>query len=122
MAIEKRGGQQCVLQGRFRAGLSPAMVCVGIPVLGTKLNQYTLSDLNSLLANSLSYGSAKRVGCTDNARRALVALDSLILKGGGTLLCTRYVEKVLYMKTHMCMRTVGIFRQFPEKHIQTREG
>ena len=27
--------------------------------LGTKLGQYTLSDLNSLLANSLSYGSAK---------------------------------------------------------------
>ena len=55
----KEGEKQDVLWVRFGAGLSPAMVCVGILVLGTKLNQYTLSDLNSLLANSLSYGSAK---------------------------------------------------------------
>ena len=55
----KEGEKQDVLQARFGPGLSLAMVCVGILVLGTKLNQYTLSDLNSLLANSLSYGSAK---------------------------------------------------------------
>ena len=70
-ATEKGGGKLEVLRVRFEAGRSPAMVCVGIPVLGTKLNQYTLSDLNSLLANSLSYGSAKQIGCTDGARRAL---------------------------------------------------
>ena len=51
-ATEKSGGKLDVLQCRFGAGLSPAMVCVGVLVLGTKLNQYTLSDLNSLLANS----------------------------------------------------------------------
>ena len=71
LATEKGGGKLEVLQVRFKAGCSPARVCVGIPVLGTKLGQYTLSDLNSLLANSLSYGSAKRIGCTDGARRAL---------------------------------------------------
>ena len=69
------------------------MVCVGIPVLGTKLNQYTLSDLNSLLANSLSYGSAKQIGCTDNARRASVALEFPCSEGGGRLSFTRCVEK-----------------------------
>ena len=51
MATEKRGGKLDVLWVRFGAGLSPAMVCVGIPVLGTKLGQYTLGTLYSPLAN-----------------------------------------------------------------------
>ena len=36
-----------------------------------------LGDLDSLLANPQSYGSAKQVGCTDDARRALEGLVSL---------------------------------------------
>ena len=52
-ATEKGGGRLNVLQVRFGAGLSLAMVCVGMSCL------------------------------TDDARRALVALDYPFLKGGG---------------------------------------
>ena len=82
-ATEKGGGKQCVLWVRFRAGLSPAMVCVGIPVLGTKHGQYTLGTLYSPLANPQSYGSAKQIGLTDGARRDLVALEFPYSEGGG---------------------------------------
>ena len=70
-ATEKGGGKLDVLQDRFRAGLSPAMVCVGIPVLGTKHGQYTLGTLYSPLAIPQSYGSAKRIGLTDGVGRIL---------------------------------------------------
>ena len=83
MATEKGGGKLNVLRVRFGAGLSPAMVCVGIPVLGTKHSQYTLGTLYSPLANPQSYGSAKRIGLTDGARRALVALEFPYSEGGG---------------------------------------
>ena len=72
--------------------------------------------------HSSGYGSAKRIGLTDGARRALVALEFPYSEGGETLLCTKYEEKVLYKKTCTRMRTVGIFRQFPEKRVQTKEG
>ena len=84
MATEKGGGKLEVLRVRFEAGRSLAMVYVGMSrSLGSKHGQYTLSDLNSPLANSLSYGSAKRIRLTDGARRALVALDFPCSEGGG---------------------------------------
>ena len=83
--LQRKEGENSMFCNGFEAGLSPAMVCVGILVLGTKLNQYTLSDLNSLLANSLSYGCAKQIGCTDDARRALVALGFPLFWKGGEL-------------------------------------
>ena len=85
-ATEKGGGTTvCSVRFRFGAGLSPAMVCVGIPVLGTKHGQYTLGTLYSPLANPQSYGSAKQIKLTDGARRALVALEFPCSEWGGGL-------------------------------------
>ena len=94
MATEKGGGKLDVLQGRFRASRSPAMVCVEIPFLGAKLSQYVLGDLDSLLANPQSYGSAKQLGCTDDARKALETLEFPSSEGGRTSLLYRMGEKM----------------------------
>ena len=85
-ATEKGGGKLEVLWVRFEAGRSPAMVYVGMSQsLGSKHGQYTLGTLYSPLANPQSYGSAKQIGLTDSARRALVALDFPCSEGGGEL-------------------------------------
>ena len=79
---EKWGKTRCSAGLRFGDGRSPAMVYVGILFLGSKHSQYTLGTLYSPLANPQYYGSAKRIGLTDSARRALDPLDYPCSKGG----------------------------------------
>ena len=69
--------------------------------LGTKHGQYTLGTLYSALANPQSFGSAKQIGLTDGARRALVALEFPYSEGGETLLCTKYEEKYYIRNWYM---------------------
>ena len=62
--------------------------------LGTKLGQYTLSDLNSLLDNSLSYGSAKWIRLFRLCKKGFSSTRFPYSEGGGnSSLCTRYEEK-----------------------------
>ena len=69
------------------------MVYVGIPSLGSKHGQYTLGTLYSPLANPQSYGSAKQIGLTDGARRALVALEFPYSERGGRLSYVQGMKK-----------------------------
>ena len=86
----------CSARFRFRAGRSPAMVYVWTLSLGSKHSQYTLGTLYSPLANPQSYGSAKRIGLIDSARRALGTLDYPCSEGGGTSLYIQRGKSVLY--------------------------
>ena len=49
-------------------------------------------------ANSLSYGSAKQIGCTDNARRALDTLDYPCSEGGGDFSYVQSMKKKYYIR------------------------
>ena len=68
-------------------------------------------------------GVPSELGCSDYARRALVALDFPYSEGGGNSpLCTRYRKKGIIYETGTHMQTMGIFWQFLEKSIWTKEG
>ena len=54
-------------------------------------------------------GVPSELGCSDYARRALVALDYPYSEGGGALLFTKYEEKVLYKKL---VRVCGLWEYF----------
>ena len=67
-------------------------------------------------------GVPSKLGCSDYARRALVALDFPCSEGGGgDSSMYKVCQKVLYKNTCMHMRTMGTFRQFLEKeHMDKR--